>query len=182
MDLIGGGIIGLFQMKIGQYPKTIKETLKEFKEKKTVTYKHRVVKNFSAALIVLTFGASLGPEAALGSLLGEWISWMGNQMKWTHAKREQLLEVSLGTMLAVIFHAPFIGIAQLLEQEQGEIRIKWKKIVLYIATTIAGILGFSSTQRLFSQEKVHQRLLGMSTYFMRSFQPCCVGSDSGTCF
>lgn len=156
VSLIGGGVIGLFQKKVGQYPKTIEETLKEFKEQKTVTYKHRVGKNFSAALAVLTFGASLGPEAALGSLLGEGISWIGDQMKWTLAKREQLLEVSLGTMLAVIFHAPFMGVAQPLEQEQENIRIKWKKIVLYVATTIVGILGFTFTQKLFPQEKVFE--------------------------
>ena len=65
IGLTGGLLIGLFQKYIGDYPKTMHETLHEFQETGRVTYEGAVVKNGSAALLVLMFGASLGPEAAL---------------------------------------------------------------------------------------------------------------------
>lgn len=130
--LIGGTLVGLFQRNIGKYPKTMHETIPEFQTTKTVTYKHQLGKNFISAILVLTFGASLGPEAALASILGGLISWIGDHLKITLARKEQFLELGIGAMLSTVFHAPFVGIAEPIDDQlrKGTIQIKWKKILL----------------------------------------------------
>lgn len=132
LGLIGGILVGFSQRFLGPYPHTLEETLQEFKATNAVAYKHAVTRNFFAATIVLAFGASLGPEAALSSILGGMISWLGDQMKLTLAKKEQLVNLSIGTMLSAIFHAPFVGISDSLEEElkKGYISIKRKKVLV----------------------------------------------------
>lgn len=156
LGLIGGILVGFSQRYLGPYPHTLEETLHEFKATNTVAYKHAVTRNFFAATIVLSFGASLGPEAALSSILGGMISWLGDQMKLTLAKKEQLVNLSIGTMLSAIFHAPFVGISDSFEEElkKGYISIKWKKVLVYGFATIFGIIGFTLVNRMFPKESV----------------------------
>lgn len=116
VGLIGGCLVGLIQTKIGRYPTTMHETLSEFKQKKRVTYKKQIGKNFLSAIIVLMFGASLGPEAALAGIMGGLITWMGDRLKLTLQRKEELLELGIGTMLAAIFRAPLAGVSEVFEQ------------------------------------------------------------------
>ncbi|EAC2654720.1 chloride channel protein [Listeria monocytogenes] len=162
IGLIGGVLVGLFQSRIGPYPKTMHETIQEFQTTKRVHYEKQIWKNFVAAIIVLAFGASLGPEAALASILGGLISWLGDRLKLTMFKKEELLNLSLGALLATIFHAPFMGITTPLEEgfRQGQIQVKWKKTVLYILSTVAGLLGFAFVNQFFPKEKVFAIRLG----------------------
>lgn len=156
LGLIGGILVGFSQRFLGPYPHTLEETLHEFKATNTIAYKHAVTRNFFAATIVLAFGASLGPEAALSSILGGMISWLGDQMKLTLAKKEQLVNLSIGTMLSAIFHAPFVGISDSLEEElkKGYISIKWKKVLVYGFATVFGIIGFTMVNQIFPKESV----------------------------
>ncbi|GGI66819.1 chloride channel protein [Enterococcus alcedinis] len=156
LGLIGGTLVGFTQRFLGPYPHTLEETLHEFKATNAVAYKHAVTRNFFAATIVLAFGASLGPEAALSSILGGMISWLGDQMKLTLARKEQLVNLSIGTMLSAIFHAPFVGISDSLEEElkKDHISIKWKKVVVYGLATIFGIIGFTTINQMFPKESV----------------------------
>ncbi|MDT2669628.1 chloride channel protein [Enterococcus dongliensis] len=154
--LVGGLLVGLFQFRFGDYPQTMHETLHEFKTTHTVRYKKQVGKNLLSALLVLTFGASLGPEAALASILGGLISWVGDHLKFTLANKEQFVKLGIGAMLASIFRAPLVGISEPLEEElaKGAIKLRWKKIFLYGLSTFFGIVGFTFVQRLFPKETV----------------------------
>lgn len=155
VGLIGGLLVGLFQKYLGDYPKTMHQTLQEFKETGSVRYKKRVGKNVLAAWIVLAFGASLGPEAALSSILGGLISWVGDKMKLTLKRREEFLNLGIGTMMATIFHAPLLGMGEALEKDtitKQSTKKNWPKILLYGWTTLLGILGFTSINRLFPKE------------------------------
>ncbi|MFV0556047.1 MAG: chloride channel protein [Lactovum sp.] len=157
VGLLGGLLIGLFQTKVGDYPKTMHDTLAEFKDNNKVTYtNYQIIKNFFSALIVLAFGASLGPEAALASLLGSMISWLGDRMKWTLARKEELVNLGTAAILSIIFRAPFAGLSEPLEEqyEQKSFRFNWKKLLLYGLTTASGILSFSLTSQLFPKEAV----------------------------
>lgn len=156
IGLIGGVLVGLSQKYIGPFPKTLHETLAEFKMTQAVTYEHRILRNLISSLIVLGFGASLGPEAALSSILGGLITWLGDRLKLTLAKKELLLNLGIGAMMSTIFHAPFWGITKPVEDEldKGKITVKWKKVLLYTLTTICGIIGFFYTKRFFPQETV----------------------------
>ncbi|MHC9531962.1 chloride channel protein [Dellaglioa sp. L3N] len=155
VGLIGGLLVGLFQKHLGDYPKTMHQTLREFKETGSVQYKKRVGKNILSAWIVLAFGASLGPEAALSSILGGLISWVGDKMKLTLKRREEFLNLGIGTMMATIFHAPLLGIGEAIEEDASAKKAtgeNWAKIILYGWTTLLGILGFTSVNRLFPKE------------------------------
>lgn len=154
LGLLGGLLVGLFQLHIGDYPKTMHETLHEFQTTKTVQYEKQIWKNFVAAVIVLGFGASLGPEAALASILGGLISWIGDRLKLILAKKEELLELSVGAMLATIFRAPFMGISAPIEEsiETKHPAIKWKKIALYGVSTVVGLMSFALVEGLFPKE------------------------------
>ena len=156
IGLIGGVLVGLSQKYIGPFPKTLHETLTEFKMTQSVTYEHRILRNLISSLIVLGFGASLGPEAALSSILGGLITWIGDRLKLTLAKKELLLNLGIGAMMSTIFHAPFWGITKPVENEldKGHIAVKGKKVGLYTLTTLCGIMGFFYTKRFFPQETV----------------------------
>lgn len=152
--LFGGLLIGLFQTYIGDYPRTMHQTLEEFKTTGRVAYEGTVVKNAVAALLVLTFGASLGPEAALISILGGLMTWVGDRMTWTLQKKKQLLELGIGAMLSTIFYAPLIGVSEALEDGVTRANFKHKsaKIFLYALTTACGIFAFTPLNRLFPYE------------------------------
>ncbi|MFD1670887.1 chloride channel protein [Agrilactobacillus yilanensis] len=158
IGIIGGLGVGWFQRFMGPYPRTMQETLMTYKTTKSVPYRHQLSKNFFAALLVLSFGASLGPEAALSSLLGGLISWVGDRMKLTLAKKQALLELSIGAMLSAIFHAPFAGITTPIEQPDPEdtAKSKWPKIILYGLTTLFGFLGFILVNHLVPKETIFE--------------------------
>lgn len=154
--LIGGLLVGLFQRYVGDYPKTMEDTLEEFKATNAVKYKRQLSKNFIGALLVLTFGASLGPEAALASILGGLISWVGDRLKFTFARKEEFLKLGIGAMLATIFHAPLVGISTPFEEKLAHKshKIKWRKLLLYGLSTIFGLIGFAFVQQLFPKEMI----------------------------
>lgn len=182
--IVGGLLVGLLQTKVGDYPKTMHETLHEFKTNKTVPYKHRLLPSFISALVVLMFGASLGPEAALASILGGLISWLGNQMKWTLARKEELLELSMGAMVAAVFRAPLAGLADPLDQKlhNGVIKVKWKKLVLYGWTTIFGLLGYLVVQQLFPAETIFALHLPVINWDIRALLLILPAFILGTAF
>lgn len=155
VGLIGGGLVGLIQTKVGRYPTTMHETLSEFKQKKRVTYKKQIGRNFLSALIVLMFGASLGPEAALAGIMGGLITWVGDHLKLTLQRKEELLELGIGTMLAAIFRAPLAGVSEVFEKnDQPTFNNRMKKIMLYALSTGFGLLGFLFVKQLFPEESV----------------------------
>lgn len=156
IGVIGGGIVGILQSKLGGYPRTIDETRHEFKITHKVAYKKDLPRNFIMAIIVLAFGASLGPEAALAGILGGLISWLGDQMKLTIARKNELLELGIGAMMSAIFYAPLVGVSTALEKQpvSGQFSSRGRKIVLYIITTIAGLSGFALIRYLSPNESV----------------------------
>ncbi|GKQ43098.1 chloride channel protein [Companilactobacillus sp. RD055328] len=156
IGITGGLLIGITQMKFGNYPKTMHETLREYKQKGSVEYRGEVIKNFIPAIIVLSFGASLGPEAALISILGGLITWIGDSFMVNLKNKEELLDLGIGAMLATIFHAPFISLGEAVEEGVRDRTFKNKsvKTLLYVLTTFFGIVGFKFINNLFPKEAV----------------------------
>ncbi|MCA9332939.1 chloride channel protein [Candidatus Saccharibacteria bacterium] len=65
---IGGVVLGLLLKKLGSYPPTIEQALANFKTTKKFDYKH-IGEAFIISVVSLGFGASLGPEAALTTIV-----------------------------------------------------------------------------------------------------------------
>ncbi|MDT0111225.1 chloride channel protein [Listeria booriae] len=141
---IGGIIIGLSHKYIGPYPREMNEIMGEFRGNGRVEYRGRIWRNILAALIVLTFGASLGPEAALVSICAGLVTWVGDRLNFTYQERDDLIEFGIGAMLSIIFVAPFFGIASTME---GRPKVKnrklyWQKLIIYTISVSTGFLLF----------------------------------------
>lgn len=155
VGIIGGILVGLLQKYFGRYPTTIEETLGDFKKNNRVSYKGQIGKNILAALVVLMFGASLGPEAALAGVVGGMITWMGDHLKTTFEHKDELLKLSMGTMLATIFRAPFAGISEVFDSKHPfKMKNKIRKISLYAISTLFGIVGFLCIEQFSPEESV----------------------------
>ncbi|MGL4731896.1 MAG: chloride channel protein [Clostridium sp.] len=147
MGLVGGILVGITQKYFGDYPKYMDETLAEFKENKRVEYKS-VPKAIIAALTVLFFGASLGPEAALTGIIGGIITFVGDKMKSRFRKNnilndyaDELTKSSIQASVGIIFDAPLFGLYTIFEDEDKSI-LKRIKTIIYTITTVAGFSVF----------------------------------------
>lgn len=155
---IGGVAIGFFVKTFGRYPRTLQESFTEYQETKKIDYHGgKIIRNLLGSLIVLLFGASLGPEAALVAIIGGLITYIADRRKVTAEQRVDLLEFGIGTSLGVVFMAPLFGVGRSVEREDWQVvtESKLKKYVLYIFATFTGFVGYLLVYNLFpNQEQV----------------------------
>jgi H+/Cl- antiporter ClcA len=110
---LGGLLIGLFQRYLGDHPKEINAAIAEISDTGRLDYSH-LLQGMLIASTSLIFGASLGPEAAIMSLMG-----------------------GLGTLNSDIMQA-FRTRFKLPEQQKSENRIRnwirrWPTIIAFLA-------------------------------------------------
>lgn len=155
---IGGAIIGLFVKNFGRYPRTLKESFTEYQETRRIDYREgQIVRNLLGSMIVLLFGASLGPEAALIAIVGGLVTYIADRRKIPEDQRADLVEFGVGTSLGVIFMTPLFGVGRSVERDDWQVvtESKLKKYVLYIFTTFTGFIGYLLAYNLFpNQEQV----------------------------
>ncbi len=77
---VGGLLLGLALKTLGDYPKSLEITLADYKKTKAFDYRH-LWQAVLISLVSLGFGASLGPEAALATLIGGLITLAGVKLK-----------------------------------------------------------------------------------------------------
>ncbi|MFV0559791.1 MAG: chloride channel protein [Enterococcus sp.] len=155
IGIVGALLIGLMHSKIGEkYPKTMHDVLAEYKQTKRVAYKKEVSKNVFSSLLILALGASVGPEAALSGIIGGLITWVGDRMKLTMRKRDELVKVGIGAMISTIFHAPLAGMGEAFEDSAESYQHKYVKYILYGLTTAFGYVGFQLVRMIFPSEGV----------------------------
>lgn len=155
---IGGVAIGFFVKAFGRYPRTLQESFTEYQETQRIDYHDgKLVRNLLGSLLVLFFGASLGPEAALVAIIGGLVTYAADRRKIAADQRADLVEFSVGTSLGVIFMTPLFGVGRSVERDDWQVvtESKLKKYVLYIFTTFTGFIGYLLTYSLFpNQEQV----------------------------
>lgn len=146
--LIGGVLVGLCQKYFGNYPLRMDDVMTEFKATKRVDYSSGY-KNAIAAILVLSFGASLGPEAALTGIIGGLATWAGDLIKKFVKKKatineheDVLIEYSVEATIGMIFRAPLYGISTFFEDRKDPRRKKLIKTLVYTITTAAGFSVF----------------------------------------
>ncbi|WP_430534911.1 chloride channel protein [Listeria rocourtiae] len=139
---IGGIFVGLTQKYIGTYPSEMDEVMGEFHKNGRVEYRGRIWRNIAAAIIILTFGASLGPEAALVSICAGLVTWVGDRLSFTYQERKDFTEFGIGTMLSIIFVTPFYGIAATQEKRPKiqDKKLHAQKIIIYVISIATGLL------------------------------------------
>lgn len=91
--LIGGLLVGKLRGMWGDYPETAHHTLGDLKKHRTVNYQP-VFKSLSVALLILIFGAGVGPEAALLSAIVMLSIWEADKMRYLFFNQETFLQLS----------------------------------------------------------------------------------------
>lgn len=136
---IGGILVGLSQKCFGTYPRLMPEVMGEYKKTGRIEYSF-VHKSTLTAIIVLIFGASLGPEAALVGIIGGLCTWVGDRFHFALKGMKGLTEIGIGATLSVIFNAPLFGYLAPSENENKPIDeiSRATKTIVYLATTFAG--------------------------------------------
>ncbi|KAA1186312.1 chloride channel protein [Paenibacillus sp. B2(2019)] len=142
--LVGGILVGLCQKYFGDYPRNMEAVLGEFKETKRIDYSSGI-KSAITALCVLSFGASLGPEAALVGIVGGLSTWAGDALKSRVKKKpvvneyeDIIIEYSVETTIGMIFRSPLYGVTTFFEDRKDPKFIKLIKTLVYSITTAAG--------------------------------------------
>ncbi|MFC4770653.1 chloride channel protein [Enterococcus hermanniensis] len=165
---IGGILIGFFVRAFGGYPRTLQESLNEYQETKRIDYRDgQIIRNLLGGFLVLLFGASLGPEAALVAMIGGLITYVADKRKITASQRADLTEFGIGTSLGVIFMTPLFGVGRSAEREDWRVvtESKLKKYVLYIFATFTGFVGYLLTYNLFPDQEQVFAIRRMATNF-----------------
>lgn len=140
----GGILVGLCQKYFGNYPRNMEAVLGEYKETKRIDYSS-TFKSAITALVVLSFGASLGPEAALVGIVGGLTTWAGDAIKSRVKKKtvaneygDIIIEYSVETTIGMIFRSPLFGVTTFFEDRKDPKFIKMIKTLVYTITTAAG--------------------------------------------
>lgn len=77
---IGGLLVGLAIKYLGDYPSSIEQAIDNYKTTKRFDYEH-IWQAFVISVISLGFGAALGPEAALTSIIGGFVTLIGLKLQ-----------------------------------------------------------------------------------------------------
>lgn len=146
--LVGGILVGLCQKYFGNYPRNMDDVVAELKETKRIDYSSGY-KSAITAICVLSFGASLGPEAALVGIVGGLATWAGDVLKSLVKKKTVLnehedimIEYSVEATIGMIFRAPLFGVSSFFEDREDPRPIKLIKTLVYSITTVAGFFVF----------------------------------------
>lgn len=165
---LGGVIIGFFVEHVGKYPKMLSETMTESQETGRLEYKDgQILFNVLGSMLVLLFGASVSPEAALLVTVGGIVTFLCDRLKIGGLQRKDLLEFTSGTVLGVLFTAPLFGVGRVLEQDdlKNITESKLKRYVLFIFATFTGFIGYLITYSLFPNQEQVFAIQRMATDF-----------------
>lgn len=79
--IFGGVLVGVSRFKWGNLPKTASDSIVELKTTQRIDYSY-VCLNFLIAFLILIFGASVGPAAAILSSVIALSVWQGDKMRY----------------------------------------------------------------------------------------------------
>lgn len=130
--LLFGLVIGLLQLKVGAYPKTIKQILAEFQ--KTGKVEGASWRTWVNGTVILAGGASVGPEASMTGIIARQSSAMGQQLT------NYLTDPDLPQ---APFKEQFKALFRPLTPAEGPLKAvfakKWRQKASYIIWTCLGI-------------------------------------------
>lgn len=93
MCLVGGLAVGLVRKKWGNLPVTAHRTMTQLKQHRTLDYR-LIWHSLGIALIILSFGAGVGPEAALLSGIISLSVWQSDKLRYYYFNQKQLARLT----------------------------------------------------------------------------------------
>ncbi len=114
---VGGVLVGLCKKYFGNVPGVLSIELQEIQKTKRADYKNLPAVALSSFL-PLIFGGSIGPEAALVSILGGLSTWIADHIKTTAKNVKAYTEIGAAATLSAMFGSPFFGFAETFESKK----------------------------------------------------------------
>lgn len=150
ITLLGGFLIGFLKNKWGDYPEIAHHTIDELKQKQTVIYSP-VFKNLAVALVVLVFGAGVGPEAALLSSLVMLSVWQSDKLRYLLFQQDEFIKLTKKEQLKRMLHPT--KYLQTYQKELAPNHPKWKQLKIFMNTLFVfnGLLAFIFLMKLTEQ-------------------------------
>lgn len=140
--IIGSGILYLLLKRWSDLPKTAHDSIQELKTSQTINYQD-VFLNLLITLIILTFGAGVGPEAALLSAIISLSIWQADNLRYLYFQYDELKKLSFKVTCQRLLN-PFKYLQKYDEEKAVKIPavIRQKKL-LYAVFMINGVLAFA---------------------------------------
>lgn len=140
--LIGSGILYYLLRQWPNLPRTAQESLQELRKNKTIDYQD-VFSNLLVTLVILTYGAGVGPEAALLSAIISLSIWQADNMRYFYFNYDKLKSLPMMTRLKRLLN-PFKYRQRYDQQKVPKIpNVRQRKLLLYILFSLNGILAFA---------------------------------------
>lgn len=139
--IIGSGFLYFLLSPWPDLPKTAHDSLIELKQRRTIDYQD-VFLNLLVTLVVLVFGAGVGPEAALLSAIISLSIWQADNLRYLYFQYDELKDLPKTDVFKRLFN-PFKyrqSYDEKLAPKQPKL-IKQKKL-LYVVFAINGVLAF----------------------------------------
>lgn len=150
---IGGVLIGIAHKFFGDYPEDLAVVMGKVKTEHHYDYR-AMLPMLLAAFLPLIFAGSVGPEAGLTGVIVGLCYWVGDNLKYAKANKDEYTKIGEAVTLGVIFHAPLFGIFAVEEDDEpadGIALPKLSKLVLYGLSLAAALLVFSLLNHLFGK-------------------------------
>lgn len=113
----GGILVGLCRKYFGNVPGVLSLELQQIKKTKRADYQN-LPGTVISGLIPLIFGGSIGPEAALVSLLAGLSTWIADRIQSTAKNIKAYTEIGAAATLSALFGSPFFGFAETFESRK----------------------------------------------------------------
>lgn len=137
----GGVAVGLCARYLGDWPEDLETALADFRRDRTFDYRH-LPNSLVAALVALTFGGALGPEAALVALVGGLGSWITHTIGLGARAAGSLEYVGLTSALGTLFGTAGAAALPFEETETPVPPRRWMLLLPGLAAAGAGALVF----------------------------------------
>ena len=134
---IGGVLVGLASKYLGNYPRNLQVELAGFAKTKEFDYRH-IPQTFVNSLLSLGFGAALGPEAALTTIVGGLSTWISKRLKFV-ANNDTLRTLSISGTFGALFGSPLGSSAISSEVKHSSFATK---LQLYLGGLVAATIAF----------------------------------------
>ncbi|OEG19870.1 voltage gated chloride channel family protein [Enterococcus plantarum] len=149
LTLTGGVLLGFLRARWGNLPHTVHDSVTELKQTKTLDHSS-VFRSLLIALVVLIFGAGVGPEAGLLSAVIYLSVWQADKLRYYYFHFNKLKELSLKEQTARLIH-PKNYLLTYDEKRAAAAGQKSKKKFFYLLFIINGLITFFLLMKLTGQ-------------------------------
>ena len=134
--VVGGVLVGVCRHLLGEYPVGLEEALVSFRETRTFDHRH-LPQAAVTSFVSLGFGAALGPEAALVSLVGGLSSWISQVIKLNARAASDVEYIGVSGALGALFGSA--GVAALAFDEEHATRDPKRALIVIPGLAAAGV-------------------------------------------